>query len=165
MGSTNVRLLLTFTKWIKTHPALWRVLVNVSLRNIPGMTLKCTLVCMCTHVRERENNNIHETYITTFYRQPQTCSCHGCLSSNSARIKSCAAVRIKSWHRFDPPTPPEGVQGGEQKRGALWSWNTGRPRFQIVRYSQKLILWAQFLYLLTSREMLKFFMMKTVPCD
>ena len=159
MGSTNVKLLLTFTKWIKTHPALWRVLVNVSLGNIPGMTLKCTLVCVCTHVRERENNNIHETYITTFYWQPQTCSCHGCLSSNSTRIKSCAAAASDLQH------PLKVVQGGEQKWGALWSWNTGRPCFQIVRYSQKLILWAQFLYLLTSREMLKFFMMKTVPCD
>ena len=98
MGSTNVKLLLTFTKWIKTHPALWRVLVNVSLRNIPGMTLKCTLVCVCTHVRERENNNIHETYITTFYWQPQTCSCHGCLSSNSTRIKSCAAAASDLQH-------------------------------------------------------------------
>ena len=38
---------------------------------------------------------------------------------------------------------------------------TGRTGLQIVRYIQKLILWAQFLYLLISREALKSFTVMT----
>ena len=37
--------------------------------------------------------------------------------------------------------------------------------FQIARYFQEPILWAQFLYLLMSRKLIKSFMMTTVPCD
>ena len=94
MGSTNVKLPVTFTKWIKTHLALWRVLVNVTLENIPEMTLKCTLVCvcLCVFMWERENNNIHGTCITASYWQPQTGPCRGRLSSTSTRIKWCAAA-------------------------------------------------------------------------
>ena len=36
---------------------------------------------------------------------------------------------------------------------------------QIVRWSQELILWAQFLYLLISRKALKSSMLTNVPCD
>ena len=54
------------------------------------------------------------------------------------------------------PTPPEVVQGREQKWCALCSGKTGRTSLQIVRYSQELILWAQFLCLLISRKALKF---------
>ena len=42
---------------------------------------------------------------------------------------------------------------------------TGKTGFQIVRYFQKLILWAQFLYLLKSRKALKSFMVSTVSHD
>ena len=62
-------------------------------------------------------------------------------------------------------TPPEGVQGGEQKWGILCSWKTGRTSLQIVRYFQELILWAQFLYLLISRKALKSFVMMLVSRD
>ena len=42
---------------------------------------------------------------------------------------------------------------------------TGRTSFQVVRYSQDLILWAQFLYLLIPRKALKSFMVTTVSRD
>ena len=44
-------------------------------------------------------------------------------------------------------------------------WKTGKTGLQIVRYFQKLILWAQFLYLLISRKALKSFMVTTVSRD
>ena len=52
----------------------------------------------------------------------------------------------------------EKVQGGEQTWGPLCSGKSGWTGLQIVRYSQELILWAQFLHLLISRKPLKSFM-------
>ena len=39
------------------------------------------------------------------------------------------------------------------------------PGFQTVRYSEELLLWAQFLYLLPSRKALNSFMVMTIPPD
>ena len=64
-----------------------------------------------------------------------------------------------------PPAPLEGAQDGEQKWGTLCSPKPGRTGLQIVRYSQELIFWAQFLYLLVSRKALKSFMVMTVSHD
>ena len=56
-----------------------------------------------------------------------------------------------------PSTLPEGVQGG--------GVGPGGTDLQIVRYSQKLILWAQSLYFLISRKELKSFMVATLSHD
>ena len=64
-----------------------------------------------------------------------------------------------------PPAPLEGAQDGEQKWGTLCSLKPGRTGLQIVRYSQELIFWAQFLYVLVSRKALKSFMVMTVSHD
>ena len=53
---------------------------------------------------------------------------------------------------------PKGVQGGEQKWGTLCSGKIGKTGLQTFRYSQELILWAQFLHLFISRKVLKSFM-------
>ena len=58
--------------------------------------------------------------------------------------------------------PPWRSEGREKKWGTLCSRKTARTGLQIVRYTQELILWAQFLYLLISRKVLKFFMAKIV---
>ena len=47
-------------------------------------------------------------------------------------------------------------EGREKKWGTLCFRKTARTGLQIVRYTQELILWAQFLYLLISRKVLKF---------
>ena len=64
-----------------------------------------------------------------------------------------------------PPAPLEGAHDGEQKWGTFCSPKPGRTGLQIVRYSQELIFWAQFLYLLVSRKALKSFMVMTVSHD
>ena len=64
-----------------------------------------------------------------------------------------------------PSTPPEGVQGGEEKWSVLCSGKTDRTGPQIVRSFQELVLWAQFLYLLLSRKALKSFMVMIISCD
>ena len=53
----------------------------------------------------------------------------------------------------------------EKKWGTLCSRKTAKTGLQIVRYTQELILWAQFLYLLISRKVLKFFMVQIVSHD
>ena len=63
------------------------------------------------------------------------------------------------------PHPLKGIQDGEQKWGTLWSGKTGWTGLQIVRYSQELILWAQFLYLLISKKALKLFMVMIFSSD
>ena len=75
------------------------------------------------------------------------------------RIKSCATAAA------DLQQPLKGVQGGEQKWGTLCSGKSGRTGLQIVRYFQEQILWAQFLYLLIFRKVLKSFMVTIVPHD
>ena len=49
---------------------------------------------------------------------------------------------------------PGGVQGGEQKWGAMCSGKIGKTGLQTARYSQELILWAQFLHLFLSGKVL-----------
>ena len=56
-------------------------------------------------------------------------------------------------------------EGREKKWGTLCSRKTAKTSLQIVRYTQELILWAQFLYLLISRKVLKFFMVQIVSHD
>ena len=80
------------------------------------------------------------------------------LPSTSTRVKSCAAVAADLQH------PLKRFQGGEQNWGTLCSGENWQNR-SVDRYFQELILWVQFLYLLISRNALKFFMVMTIPCD
>ena len=52
-------------------------------------------------------------------------------------------------------TPPEESSGWRAARRNSVLWRTVRTDFQIVRYLGEPILWAQFLYLLTSRKATK----------
>ena len=68
----------------------------------------------------------------------------------------------------DLQCPLKGVQSGEQKCSLLFrvgGVGTRRAGLQVVRYSQELILWAQFLNLLRSRKALKSFMVTAVSRD
>ena len=64
-----------------------------------------------------------------------------------------------------PSTPLKGVQLEIRNEAFCAQGKTGRIGLQVVRYFQELILWAQFLYLLTSRKALKSCMTTTVPVD
>ena len=77
---------------------------------------------------------------------------------NSKRIKSCAAATADLQHSLR-------IEGWKKKWGTLCSRKTARTGLQIVRYTQELILWAQVLYLLISRKVLKFFMVQIVSHD
>ena len=90
------------------------------------------------------------------YCQLQSGTCHGYLPSTSVRMKSCASAATDFQH------PLTGVQSREQKWGTLCSENNWHDRFS-DRYFQEQILWAQFLYLLIFRKILKSFMGITVP--
>ena len=81
------------------------------------------------------------------FRQPQIGTCH-------LPLQGLNHVPLQPLTFYTP----EGVQCGEQKRGTLCSRKTDWTGLQIVRYSQELILWAQFLHLLISRKPLKSFM-------
>ena len=74
---------------------------------------------------------------------------------------------VMCWCSCWPSTPLKGVQGAEQRWGTLClsEGRTGRTGLQILRYSQELILWAKFLYLLISWKALRSFMVTTVSHD
>ena len=55
--------------------------------------------------------------------------------------------------------------GGEQKWGTPGFGKTWRIGLHIVRHYQELILWVQFLHLLTSRKALNSFMVTSAPHD
>ena len=59
-------------------------------------------------------------------------------------------------------TPPEGVESTNE---ALCALGNCQDRSLDSRYSQELILWAQFLYLLLSRKVLKSFMVTIISHD
>ena len=84
--------------------------------------------------------------------QLQNGTCRGCLSFTPQGLNH-VLQQLSCW----PSTLPEGVQGG--------GVGPGRTDLQIVRYSQKLILWAQSLYFLISRKELKSFMVATLSHD
>ena len=88
-------------------------------------------------------------------QQLQIGNWHGYLPYNLYKDKSCAAATT-DLH------PPWRCEGREKKWGTLCSRKTARTGLQIVGYTQELILWAQFLYLLVSRKVLKFFMVQIV---
>ena len=52
---------------------------------------------------------------------------------------------------------PERSSGKRAEMRCSAQWETGKTGLQVVRCFQKLLLWAQFLYLLISREALKSF--------
>ena len=80
------------------------------------------------------------------------------LPSTSTRIKSCAAAATDLQH---PPVESSGSRT-EMRHSALEI--TGRIGVQIVRYFQDLILWAQFLHLI-SRKTLNSFLVTSTPPD
>ena len=90
--------------------------------------------------------------------QSQIGPCHECLLLTSTRIKSCAAAAAD----LQKPWRNSGWRVG-MRHSMLQE--TGSTGVQIVRYSQELILWAQFLYLLISRKALKSFMVTIVTRD
>ena len=97
----------------------------------------------------------------------------GCMNSNQLRVvnhKLALALylykdQIMCCCSCWPLAPLEGAQDGEQKWGTLCSSKPGRTGLPIVRYSQELIFWAQFLHLLVPRKTLKSFMVMTVSHD
>ena len=84
--------------------------------------------------------------------QLQIGTCHGCLPSTSTGIRSCAASVANLPH------PLEEFKVESRNEVLFAQGITGSTGFQIPRYSQELISWAQFLYLLISRKALKSFM-------
>ena len=75
----------------------------------------------------------------------------------SKRIKSCAAATADLQHSLRD----WGLK--EEMRHSLLQENCQDRSSD--RYTQELILWAQFLYLLISRKVLKFFMVQIVSHD
>ena len=90
--------------------------------------------------------------------QPQIGTCHGCLPSTFTRIKSCAAIAADLQY----PLKEFRVERSNEAFCAPGNW---KDSFQIVRYSQKLILLVHFFYLLISRKALKSFMVTIVSHD
>ena len=89
-----------------------------------------------------------------WYCWSQIGTCHGCLPSTSTRVTSRAVAGTA------PPTPMKEFR--MESRNEAFCGKTGRTGLQIVRYSQELFLWAQFLYLIIARKALKSFMVTTV---
>ena len=87
--------------------------------------------------------------------QPQTGTCCGCLPSVSTRIKLSATAAADLQH----PLKEFKV---ESRNEALGTLGTLQDRSLDGQYSQELILWAQFLYILISRKALKSFMVTIV---
>ena len=82
---------------------------------------------------------------------PAVGACH---PSTSTRITSCAVAAAA------PPIPMKELR--MESRNEAFCGKTGRTGLQIVRCSQELFLWAQFLYLIISRKALKSFTVTTV---
>ena len=73
------------------------------------------------------------------------------------------STRIKLW-AADLQFPLKGVPRMKSTDEALCALEkTGRTGLQIIRYFQGTILWAQFLYLLIHRKVLKSFMVMSAP--
>ena len=81
--------------------------------------------------------------------QLQIGTCRGCLPSISTRIKSCIPAAADLQH------PLKEFRVESRNKALCVQEKTGRTGLYIVRYSQGLILWAQFLYLLLYRKALK----------
>ena len=91
--------------------------------------------------------------------KPQTGTCHGHLPSTLTRMKLCAATADDLQH------PLKEFRMGSRHEPLYASGTLAGQVFSQLRYSQELILWTQFLYILISRKALKSFMVMTVPCD
>ena len=102
------------------------------------------------HLQERFENHQISSWLVTF-GQPQIGICHGCLPSTSARITSHATAVADLQH------PLKEFRVDSRNEALCVSGNWQGQVLLIVRYFQKLSLWASCLIFLIPQKALKSF--------